>query len=164
MKCFKTLSLALIFLFGIGLNDFSFAQGTMEANIDEIELTRAAIKVKKKHLIAKNMIFTPSEKDNFWKLYREYQNRVDFINGRRVKLITDYADAFKNKNLSDEKALKMLNESLHIQRLRLSMKQLFVDKFSEILPAKKVARFFQLENKLDAIINFDLARQIPLVQ
>ena len=164
MKWFNTLSLTLIFLFGIGLNDFSFAQGSMEANKDEIELSRATIKVKKKQIIARNMNFTSAEKDNFWKLYREYQGRLDFINGRRVKLITDYADAFKSKSLSDKKALKMLNESLHIQRLRLSMKQLFVDKFNEILPAKKVARFFQLENKMDAIINFELARQIPLVR
>jgi len=136
----------------------------METHKDEIELTRAAIKVQKKQLIAQNMNFTASEKEKFWKLYRKYQDQLDFINGRRVKLIADFADALKNKSLSDEKALKMLNESLHNQRLRLSTKQTFVDKFQEILPAKKVARFFQLENKLDAIINFDLARQIPLVE
>ncbi|TDJ58102.1 MAG: hypothetical protein E2O41_06665 [Nitrospina sp.] len=164
MNWIKTLALALVFIFGMGSNDFSIAQGTLEANQDEIELTRAIIKVQKKQLIAKNMNFTPSEKEKFWKLYREYQDQLDFINGRRVKLITDFADALKNKSLSDEKALKILNGSLHNKRLRLSTKQSFVDKFQEILPGKKVARFFQLENKLDAIINFELARQIPLVQ
>lgn len=164
MNWIKTLSLVLIFLLGIGLSNFLFAQETLENNKDEIALTRAIIKVQKKQLIAKNMNFTPSEKEKFWKLYREYQDQLDFINGRRVKLITDFADALKNKSLSDEKALKMLNESFHNRRLRLSTKQSFADKFQEILPGKKVARFFQLENKLDAIINFELARQIPLVQ
>ena len=65
---------------------------------------------------------------------------------------------------SKESAMEMLNELLSFERMRLITKQSFVDQFKKILPAKKVARFFQIENKMEAIINFDLARQIPLVQ
>ena len=144
-----------IFIFGIAVYSPSFAQGSMETHKEEIELTRAAIKVKKKQIVARNM--------NLTSMYREYQDKMNSVNNRRVKLITDYADSFKNKNLTDEKSLEMLNEFLSYERMRLITKQSFVDKFKKILPSRKVARFFQIENKLEAIINFDLARQIPLV-
>ncbi len=153
-----------VFMFG-GLNAPSaFAQSTMEKHQDDIELTRAVIKVQKKQIVAKNMNLTSFEKDKFWEVYRKYQNKMTSVNDRRVKLIAGYVDALKSNSLTDEKASEMLNEYLSYERMRLITKQSFADKFKEILPAKKVARFFQLENKLEAIINFDLARQIPLVQ
>jgi hypothetical protein len=104
------------------------------------------------------------EKDKFWAVYREYQDKMDTVNDRRVKLITGYADALKSGGLSDEKALDMLNEYLSYERMRLITKQSFVKKFQAVLPSRKVTRFFQLETKLEAIINFELAQKIPLVQ
>jgi len=135
----------------------------METHKEEIELTRAVIKVQKKQIVAKNMQLTSVEKDKFWTVYRDYQNKIDSVNDRRTKLITDYADNLKNGSLTDEIALVMLNEFLSYERMRLITKQSFVEKFKEVLPSRKVARFFQIENKMEAIINFDLARQIPLV-
>ena len=164
MKLKKWMVFTNIFIFGIAVYSPSFAQGSMETHKEEIELTRAAIKVKKKQIVARNMNLTSMEENKFWEMYREYQDKMNSVNNRRVKLITDYADSFKNKNLTDEKSLEMLNEFLSYERMRLITKQSFVDKFKKVLSSRKVARFFQIENKLEAIINFDLARQIPLVK
>lgn len=142
----------------------AFAQGSMDTHKEEIELTQAVIKLKKKQIVARNMNLTSIEKGKFWEVYREYQHQMSSVNNRRVKLITDYADSVKNNNLTDENSLEMLNEYLSYERMRLITKQSFVDKFKKVLPSRKVARFFQIENKLEAIINFDLARQIPLVK
>ena len=155
----STLALIVVFTSHIP----AYAQGSVETHKEEIELTQAVIKVKKKQIVAQNMNLTSIEKDKFWKVYREYQNKMETVNNRRVKLITDYADTVKNKNLNDAKAQEMLDEYLSYERMRLITKQSFVKKFQEFLPAMKVTRFFQIENKLEAIINFDLARQIPLV-
>lgn len=152
-----------VLIFGIVIYTLSFGQGSMETHKEEIELTRAVIKVQKKQIVAKNMGLTSIEKDKFWAVYRDYQNKMDTVNDRRVKLITGYADNLKNGSLTDEIALDMLNEFLSYERMRLITKQSFVDKFKEVLPSRKVALFFQIENKMEAIINFDLARQIPLV-
>ena len=152
-----------VLIFGTVIYTLSFGQGTMETHKEEIELTRATIKVQKKQIVAKNMQLTSVEKDKFWAVYRDYQNKMDSVNDRRTKLITDYADNLKNGSLTDEIALGMLNEFLSYERMRLITKQSFVDKFKAVLPSRKVARFFQIDNKLEAIINFDLARQIPLI-
>lgn len=164
MSVMKWMLLTGVLFLGIVIYTPSFSQGSMDAHKEEIELTRAAIKVQKKKIVAKNMHLTSLEKDKFWAVYRDYQNKIDSVNDRRTKLITDYADTLKNGSLTDEKSLEMLNEYLSYERMRLITKQSFVDKFKQILPSRKVARFFQIENKLEAIINFDLARQIPLVQ
>ena len=164
MKLVKWMMLTGVLFYGLAVYTPSFAQGSMDTHKEEIELTRAAIKVKKKQIVARNMHLTSMEKDKFWEVYREYQDKMNSVNNRRVKLITDYADSVKNRNLTDEKSLEMLNEYLSYERMRLITKQSFVDKFKKVLPSRKVARFFQIENKLEAIINFDLARQIPLVQ
>jgi len=159
----KWMLLTGVLIFGIAVYTPSFAQGSMDTHKEEIELTRAVIKVQKKQIVAKNMNLTSLEKDNFWTVYRAYQDKMESVRDRRVKLITDYADTLKTGSLTDEKALEMLNEYLSYERMRLITKQSFVKRFKQVLPSRKVARFFQIENKLEAIINFDLARQIPLV-
>jgi hypothetical protein len=42
------------------------------------------------------------------------------------------------------------------------VRQKHVKIFKKLLPPVKVARFFQLENKLDAVVNYELAQSIPL--
>ncbi len=151
-------------LFGLVAYTPSFAEGSMETHKDEIELSRAAIKVQKKQIVAKNMKLTSLEKDKFWAVYRDYQDKMDSISDQRVKIITDYADALEKGGLTDETAAKMLDEYFSYESSRLATKQSFADKFKQVLPSKKVARFVQIENKLEAIINFELARQIPLIR
>jgi hypothetical protein len=164
MKCMKWMLLTGVLIVGLAVYTPSFAQGSLETNKEEIELTRATIKLQKKQIVAKNMQLNSFEKDKFWAVYRKYQDKMDSVNGRRVKLITGYADNLKSGGLSDDKALGMLNEFLSIERMRLITKQSFVKKFQAVLPDRKVTRFFQLETKLEAIINFELAQKIPLVQ
>ena len=153
-----------VLIFAVALYAPSFAQGSMETHKDEIELSRAAIKVQKKQIVAKNMKLTSAEKDKFWPVYRDYQDKMNSVSDRRVKIITDYADALKKGGLTDETAAKLLVEYFSYERMRLITKQSFVKKFQEVLPSKKVAQFIQIENKLEAIINYELARQIPLIR
>lgn len=153
-----------VLVFGLAVYTPSFAQGSAETHKDEIELTRAVIKAQKKQLIANNMGLTSGEKDRFWAVYREYQEKMDSVSDRRVKLITDYADSLKTGGPSDENAWIMLDDYLSYETERLTTRKSFVEKFRQVLPSRKATRFFQLENKLEAIINFELARQIPLVQ
>ena len=164
MRLMNWMLLTGVLVFGLAVYTPSFAQGSAETNKDEIELTRAIIKVQKKQIVAKNMNLTLDEKDQFWAVYREYQGKMDFVANQRVQIITDYADTLKDGSLNNEKALVMLNQYLVYESRRLNVKQTYVKKFQEVLPSLKVVRFFQIENKFEAIINMQLAKQIPLVQ
>ena len=128
----------------------------------EIALSRAAIQVRRQALVTAAMDLESPEAEKFWPLYRDYRNEMARVGDRLVKLINDYADAYDT--ITDEQAGRMLDEYLSIQRATNEVKAAYVPKFRQIIPARKVARFFQVDNKLDAVINSQLAAGIPLVR
>ena len=77
-------------------------------------------------------------------------------------MIQDYADAYEN--MSDPAAKKLLEESLAIDEVGLKLRQAYLPKFRQVLPEVKVARYFQLENKIQAALYYGLAAEIPLVK
>jgi hypothetical protein len=80
-----------------------------------------------------------------------------------MELIEEYAKAYKSKSLTDQQALKLLNNHLLNEQVRLRKRNAYIQKFRKILSPKKVVRLFQVENKMDAVINYELAAVIPLV-
>jgi hypothetical protein len=139
-----------------------FAAPLFAQDYDEIELTRQMIQTDRQAIITQAMAFTPEESKAFWPVYRQYRGEMSKIGDRWVSLVSEYAQNFEN--LSDELAAKMLDDYLKIEKDRVSLRTKYVKDFRKILPTKKVTKFYQIENKLDAIIDFDLAGQIPLVK
>ena len=129
---------------------------------DEIELMRTDIQADRKVIIANTMQFSRQESEIFWPLYNDYQLARNKVSDRKVKVIRDYAEHYDD--LSDAQAKAMLAEVLDIEKANIKLKQAYVKKFERILPSKKVARYFQAENKLDALINVQLAAEIPLIR
>ena len=128
----------------------------------DIELTRASIQVRRQALVTAAMDLAPKDADVFWPLYREYREEMAKVNDRFVRLLTGYLESYDN--LTDEAASKMLGEYLSIDRARNSVKTKYVPLFGKVIPAKQVVRFFQIDNKLDAVINAELAKLIPLAR
>lgn len=128
----------------------------------DIELTRAAIQVRRQALVTAAMDLQAPEAEIFWPLYREYRLAMVKVNDRFVKLLVGYMQNYDE--LTDAHATRIMDEYLAIERARNGVKAKYVPRFREKLPARKVARFFQVDNKLDAIINADLASVIPLAR
>jgi hypothetical protein len=83
-------------------------------------------------------------------------------NNQLVKLITDYAATFES--LDEKTATQLRNGYFDLQSDVITLRKKYADKFSKVLSQVKTTRFFQIEQKLDAVQNLTLARQIPLVQ
>jgi hypothetical protein len=128
----------------------------------EVALTRAAIQVRRQALVTAAMDLDNKEAEAFWPLYRDYRHEMAKVGDRLVKLINDYADAYDT--IDDAQAGRMLDEYLSIQRATNEVKVAYVPKFRQIMPARKVARFFQVDNKLDVVVQSQLAAGIPLVK
>ena len=152
----RTVSFLWLGIFLLGLASWVSAQA------DEIELTRTVIQAERQAIVASNMELPDDVGVRFWPLYREYRNEVSRIGDRRVKLITTYAQNYEN--LSDETANWMVSEFLAIEKANSALRESWAPRFGEVLAPKQLARFYQIENKLDAIINYDLAGSIPLVK
>jgi hypothetical protein len=128
----------------------------------DVELTRAAIQVRRQAIVTAAMDLDAKESQAFWPMYREYREAMAAVNDRLVKLLVTYLNTYEN--LTDETAGKMLEEFLSIERARNSVKSKYVPRFGKLIPTRKVARFFQVDNKLDAFINADLAQLVPLAR
>jgi predicted outer membrane protein len=131
---------------------------------DNMQILREKIKADKKLLVAANMELTESEDKNFWPIYENYQKDLQNINERLGKLLQSYATEYKNKTMTDDKAKKLTDEYLSIQQAEVKLQSSYVPKLSKALPATKVARYLQIENKIRAVIKYDLASTVPLVQ
>jgi uncharacterized protein YvpB len=128
----------------------------------DIEAMRTVMQTERKILIMNEMVFTGEEAEKFWPLYDEYSAAAKKIANLRVKVITDYAANYGT--MTDDVAKQLLDDSIKFEEQTMKLKKKYVRKFRSILPEIKVTRYFQLENKLNAIIDFDLASQIPLME
>lgn len=129
---------------------------------DKMQIVREKVRADKKLFVAANMELTESEAKGFWPLYDRYQKDLEKLGKRTLGLIKNYAMNFEN--MSDEAAKKMLEEWLTVEMERQKLREAYLPKFREVLPDKKVVRYYQLENKILAVVNYELAAQIPLVQ
>jgi hypothetical protein len=131
---------------------------------DTMQILREKVRADKKLLVAVNMKLTEKEAEAFWPVYESYQKDLQKINQRIVKGIESYAADYRNKSLTDEKAKRLIDEFVSIERAEAKLKGSYVPKLGKVLPAKKVARYLQIENKIRALVKYDLAAQVPLVQ
>jgi hypothetical protein len=141
-----------------------FAQGSYQQHKDQIELTRWSIQSERKTAVENNLQLSEQESKLFWPLYDEYRAAMGKIGERTIKLITDYADAYTQNSLTNEQALQMVNDYLSIETNRLKVKKRYLRRFQNVLPPKKLARFFQIDNKMDVSVNAAIAKEVPLVE
>jgi len=130
--------------------------------MEDIRLTRVAIQVERQAIVTQAMDLTPEEMETFWPLYREYRLEAVKIGDRIVALILRYAANFDD--LTDATADKLLADFVKIEQARANLKAKFLPRFKKVLPARKVARFYQIENKLDVLTLSEMAEFIPLAR
>jgi hypothetical protein len=154
----KTIGVAIAMM---GLAPLSLAQ---DKPADNMQILLAKIKADKKLVVATNMELTESEAKGFWPIYGQYQKDLQKINQRLANLLESYAADFRGKSLTDEKAKKLIDEAVAIEQAEANLKSTYAPKLSKVLPVKKVARYLQIENKIRAVVKYELATGVPLVQ
>ena len=161
MKRFQRISLTVAMAMLAGLLLGSVSAGA-QSDQDMIELSRAIVQTERKAIVAANMEFTEAESKGFWPIFREFKAEQDKLDDQLFDLIKQFAKNYET--LTDDAAKILMREYMAIEKAELDIKKKYQKKFSKILPAKKVLRFFQVENKLDAVVKADLTAQIPLAQ
>lgn len=155
----KALAIVAILALGIGLGAPSFAQ---DKPADTMQVVRDKLKADKKLFVADNMQLTESEAKAFWPVYESYQKDLAKVNDRLSKVIHDYAASYET--MTEEAAAKLVTEAVAVEADRTKLMQSYLPRLQKTLPARKVARYYQLENKIRAVLNYELAANIPLVK
>lgn len=119
------------------------------------------IRANKKAFVAVNLQLSEEEAKSFWPLYDKYQAEISAIGDREVAIVEDYTANYKD--LSNDKATQLMESYLAAQGDRVKVRSSYLPEFAKILPGRTVARFYQIENKMDAVVRYDLARSIPVI-
>ena len=126
-----------------------------------IQQIQADLKADRQAVVGANLPLSEGEARAFWPVYKEYRGEIEKLGERLGKVIVAYAANFESMN--DTKANAFFSEWLAIERDKVAMRDKFVPRVRSVLPVQKAARFFQIENKLDAVVNLALAEEIPLL-
>ena len=155
MKRAKLILSVLVFMaFGLLSN--------AQSQNDYIELAREVLKMEKKAAIAEVMMLSEAESAGFWTLYNEYQNALHTMHSRQIEVIKDYANNYAS--MTDEKAEGMFKNYNAYQSDLAKLKKKYYKKFKKVVSPSKAAMYFQAENKIEALINAELALEIPLLE
>lgn len=133
-----------------------------QSNTD-MQILAEKLRADKKLLVAANMELTEAEAAKFWPVYDEYQVGLQNINRHIGKLVQEYADAYNKGPVPNELSAKLVKEMLASKNAEVELMAGAAQKLGDAIPATKVARYLQIENKIRALINYDLAEEIPLI-
>lgn len=156
----KKLFLALLLLMPTVV---SSETATPDPRLDTyITLLRSDLKAQRAAVIVNNMHFSDAETEAFWSVYNKYQKELSKVGDEKVALIKDYAEHFEQ--LDNKKAKALTAKALAVEEKRLQVIKKYIGEFGKVLPAKQVARLFQLELQMQRMIDLQVAAELPLVE
>jgi soluble lytic murein transglycosylase-like protein len=138
-----------------------FAEGNA-ADATDMQALRAAVRADKKALVASTLNLTPAEAKKFWPIYDAYQRDLDLANRRRNVVVVDVVSL--TKPLTDLYAKNLANELMAADEAEIKARRSMHNKVLRAMPVKKAARYLQLESKIRAFQDYDIAVAIPLVK
>ena len=127
-----------------------------------IALTRSDLKTEKTLIIAQNIQFTDDEAAEFWPLHSEYTLELNKLLDEHLSLLNDYVGTYQN--LTDAQAGALAKKSFDLEEKRTDLKRKYFKKFCQVVPARKAAQFFQIENQINAALDLQLAASLPLIK
>ena len=130
---------------------------------DTVMQGRAMIKAERENIVRSELHMTEAEAAKFWPVYSKYRSEYDDVMEEYGQLIADYLRRYDDADLSNKYADKMLKSFFKNKEKRLALQKKYVSRFKAALPAMKVARFYQLENKFNVDVESQLSLLVPLV-
>ncbi|RLA26443.1 MAG: hypothetical protein DRR11_19800 [Gammaproteobacteria bacterium] len=158
MNCSRILSIFIAAIIILGTPGIVLAQ----TEADAIATMRAQISANRKALVALNLEPTAAESDAFWPLYREFHNQRDTLMDQRVTMIRHFGENFDT--LTDEQSRQIMDDYFDLQENLLKLRKKYAKQFRKVLSDKRTLRYFQIEAKMDTIIDSELAQLVPLAE
>jgi hypothetical protein len=138
------------------------AKAPTQADEDKlVELLRKDVRAQKSDIIAKTMKLDATQSAAFWPVYKQYEAERAALGDERVAIIQDYAEHYDSLNDAKAKGLILRTQALEEKAIALQKK--YVEELLKVMPAKAVGRFFQIDRRLNMLIDLELSSNIPLV-
>lgn len=148
-------------LLSLGVSSNVSAAQSSEGNLDSyIEELRADVRADKAAIITETMQFSDQESKIFWPVYRKYEADITKVNDQRLALIKSYSEKFVSMTDADAKAV--IDQSLDFDSRRTDVKKKYSREFQKAgLSSLTLAKFLQLEHRLDLLVDLKIASELP---
>ena len=143
---------------------FAACAGAQEVTESSMDVLREQLDVDKKLVVEANLVLTDAQAAAFWPIYEDYQKELQAIDQRVVRLVNEYADAYNDLSITNARAKQLIDEAIAVDEAEVALRKKYAKRLDGVIPAIEVARYLQIENKIRAVIRFDLADIIPLVE
>ncbi len=127
---------------------------------EDIAMLRQDLRAMKMQVIGQNMALSETEGQKFWPIYNHYVKDLQTVNDQKYALLKQYAEMWAT--MSDQDALIYVRNWLETDGEAQALRLKYVPVVSEVLPGRKAATFFQLDRRLNMMIDLQLFSQIPL--
>lgn len=127
-----------------------------------ISLLRSDLRAKKTGIISEGLLLTDKESTVFWPIYKRYELDLAKINDARLQLIKDYTTNYHQ--MSDAKAKELLDRSFALEERRVNLYRAYSKQFEKVLPGKRVVKFFQLEHRINMLVDIKIASGVPIIE
>jgi hypothetical protein len=128
----------------------------------QIQTVRSITEIERQSALIRGAQLTQPEAQQFVPVYQDYRTHVVRLNNDLIKLLKDYSDQYAT--LTNDQAQKLTHDWLALERGRIDLKTRYAKKFDKVLPAVKVARVLQIENRMDLLQMVGAASVIPLAK
>ena len=160
----KTILRAMVL--SLPLASLSLAQGPAQiVTRDDLDalvaIARKDTLAHKADIVAKNMILDGAQAAAFWPLYKQYEAERQKVGNERLAIIGDLVEHYGV--LDDAGARGLVERSFANEDRRMAVERKYKDEMLKVLPAKLVARFFQVDRRINMLIDLTLSSKIPLV-
>ncbi len=127
----------------------------------DIEMLRADLRAQRKQIVAQNMTLTADEATKFWPIFDQYRQEAIKPNDERWAIIKDYAANYSS--MTDAQAQDYIKRSTALDQQLLALRMKYVPVFEKVVSAKKTALWYQIDRRIDLLINLQLSAVIPMV-
>jgi hypothetical protein len=128
----------------------------------DIALLRSDVQAQRNDVVAHTMQLNDADAKNFWPLYREYVSKEQAIGDQRVSAIKDYASQYNAMN--DAQADGLTDRMLKFDESRMQLRAEYYPKFKKAIGAKQAAKFLQVDNRLNLLVDLQIANAVPIIQ
>jgi Spy/CpxP family protein refolding chaperone len=127
----------------------------------DIEMLRADIRAQRKQITAQNLSLTADEATKFWPIFDQYRQEAIKPNDERWAIIKEYVANYNT--MSDAQAQDYLKRSNAVDQQLLALRMKYVPVIEKVISPKKTALWYQIDRRIDLLINLQLSSAIPIV-
>lgn len=154
---------ALTLALPAGAQTVPSASENQEANFKAyVEMLRKDLKKDKVAILTELLQLSPEESAKFWPVYKEYDSALTKLADERIAFIRMYAENFAS--LTDAKTAEIANGLIDVEAKRTQLKKQYFQRMSQAVSVKQAARFLQVENQIEKLIDLQISASLPIVE